>query len=458
MRVLAPNTKRSFVALLLTLFFACALGAKPLKAQTDPTRLPLIHLADFVYQGAFRLPDDTFGTSSLNYSQGPLAYNPDNHSIFIVGHAHHQQIAEFAVPELVLSDQIPDLNMSGTPLQPFSDIFGEVSGGNPQSLDRIGGLAYIHGANYSELLVNAYEYYDAPGDNTQSTAVVRSPGNLSGSAVDGFFTFQGGAGHTSGWLSPVPDAWVNELGDTYITGHASGIPIIGRCSVGPSAFVFDPANIVGSGVVPDPVPTTTLLDFSLAHPLHADLSNTSLSNDLWTHLSRAVYGFIVPGSRTYATIGYSGGHVSGVCYKCTQNDGSLCGGYCAPDAGDYYHYYWLWDVNDLLAVKNGEMQPFDVRPYAYGEFPTPFETRTLGGGSFDPASGKLYLTVQRADTLQGTYSNPPIVVVYGFKTDLKRFAADIGKTDCRACPGDLDQDGDVDGMDVWMRSSERQEP
>jgi hypothetical protein len=435
---------------LLLLSLLLFLQPLAVNAQTDPTQLPLIHLQDFQYRGAFRLPDDTFGTSSLNYSQGPIEYNRDNHSLFIVGHAHHQQIAEFAVPELVASDHILDLNMSGDPLQVFSDILGRVSGGNPQSLDRIGGLDYIHGPDGAELIVNAYEYYDAPGDNTQTTATVRTAGDLGGSAVEGFFTFQGGAGHTSGWISPIPPRWRALLGGTHITGQSSGIPIISRCSVGPSAFAFDPSAIVGNPTVPDPVPTTLLLDFSLAHPLHADLSNTSLTNDLWTHLSRVVFGFVIPGSRTYATIGHSGGHASGICYKCTQDDGTLCGGYCPPDASDYYHYYWLWDVNDLLAVKSGAMQPYDVRPYEYGEFPTPFQTRTLGGGAFDPGTGKLYLSVQRADTLQGTYSNPPIVGVYGFGTELRALADYLGNTACPDCPGDADGDGDVDGADLRL--------
>jgi hypothetical protein len=157
-----------------------------------------------------------------------------------------------------------------------------------------------------------------------------------------------------------------------------------------------------------------LLDFSLANPLHEDLSNDLGTNDLWTHLSRATFGMIIPDTRTYLTVGYSGGHISGVCYKCTQDDGTECGGYCAPLANDYSQYYWLWDVNDMLAVKNGTKQPFDVRPYDYGILATPFESyaHQIGGGDFDPASGLLYLTIQRADTAQGTYANPPVVVAY----------------------------------------------
>ena len=232
----------------------------------------------------------------------------------------------------------------------------------------------------------------------------------------GYYQFQGGAGHTSGWLSPVPSEWVDTLGGTWITGQSSGIPIISRTSVGPSAFAFDPAAIVDS--LPNPpnsVPTTKLLDFSLANPLAADLDNSSDTNNVWTHLSRATYGVVLPGTRTYATFGHSGGHgPQGVCYKCTQDNGNLCGGYCAPDHTDYYQFLWLWDMNDLVDVMNGVTNSYDVRPYWHGAFLTPFEngTHQIGGGAYDPASGKLYLSIEKADRAQGTYANPPVIVVY----------------------------------------------
>jgi hypothetical protein len=375
-------------------------------------------LSDFEYVGAFRLPADEFGSSSLNYSEGPLEYNPVNNSIFIVGHAHHQMLAEFTVPELVKSSEVTELNMAADPIQNFANPLDRVSSGNPQNINRIGGMEFIESGGGNELLVNGYEYYDAPGDNSHTTFVVRDPDDLAGSEVDGFFEFDGGAGHTTGWISPVPSSWQSLLGGTHITGHSSGIPIIGRSSVGPSAFVFDPTDIVGNSMVPHPIPTTRLLDFSLTNPLEDDLSNSDGSNDRWTHLSQAVYGFIPPGTRTYVTIGHSGGHgPDGVCYKCTPSNGSNCGGYCAVDSDDNYHYYWLWDMNELLRVMNGDLSSYDVEPYEYGKFPTPFPTWYLGGGTFDVNTGLLYLTSQGADRDQGTYSNPPIVVAYRFNED-----------------------------------------
>lgn len=382
-----------------------------------PESLPRLKIDDLEYQGAFRISANQFGDSEMNFSQGPVEYNPDNHSIFIVGHSHHQAVAEFSIPELSKSLNISELPLVQSPLQIFTRVLGRTADGNPQGLNSIGGMKYFSNGNGGELLVNAYEYYDAPGDNTHTSLILRNASDLSDSAVDGYFIFDGGAGHTSGWISPVPEEWQSLLSGTHITGQSSGIPIIGRTSVGPSAFLFNSATVVGQPLSAGNISTEKLLDFSLANPLHSDLSNEGGENNLWTHLSRAVYGLIVPGTSTYLTLGHSGGHQSGVCYKCTQNNGNLCGGYCAPDADDNYLFYWLWDVHDLLAVKNGTIESHDVLPYDSGEFEAPFDVTEIGGGAFDETNGMLYLTLQRADSEQGTYANPPIVVAYKFAVD-----------------------------------------
>ena len=387
---------------------------------------PLVHISQLTYEGAFRLSSSKFGESSMNYSQGPIEYNKINHSLFIVGHTQHQAIAEFKVPPLVKSSVVSELNMAGPPIQNFTTILDRMSGGNPDQLGVIGGLEVVEGPNGVELLINAYEYYDANASVTRSIIAIRDADDLANSEVDGAFILSGVAGHTAGWISEIPSEWQSDLGNTHITGNSSGIPIIARASVGPSAFSFNPRDIVGNGSVPTPVPTQKLLDFSLENPLHEDLRNSSLENDLWTHLSRSVYGFIPTGTSTYVTIGYSGGHFSGICYKCTQSSGRLCPGYCAPDSDDYYAYYWLWDIADLIAVKDGTLDPHKVRPYDYGIFDVPFPTDKIGGGSYDPESGLLYLTLQRADKEQGEFRNPPVVAVYKIGVDAGSPLANAG--------------------------------
>jgi len=403
-----------YIAAMLLVVAASEMTTCATSAAKPAQELPLLSINNFQYVGAFRLPASKFGESDLNFSQGPIALNSDGKSLFIVGHSHQQAIAEFAIPEVVNSTVLAELKMAGEPIQPFAAVLNRPSGGNTQNNNCIGGMLCVAGPDGPELLVNAYEYYDAPADNTQSMLVFRDAADLAGSKVEGYFEVQGGPGHTAGWMSPVPDPWRAALGGDFLTGTSSGIPIISRASVGPSAFVFNPLDIVGKKSVATPIATTRLLDFSLAHRLHDDLSNETRKNKVWNHLSRAVYGLIVPGTRTYATFGHSGGNESGVGYKIVQDNGRKSGGYSSYAVKDNYHYYWLWDVNDLVRVKAGEIESHEVRPYEYGVFKTPFEgeAHSLGGGAFDPATGRIYLTAQKADRQQGQYSNPPVVMVY----------------------------------------------
>ncbi len=330
-----------------------------------------------------------------------------------MGHAHHQAIAEFAIPEIVNSTELGDLKMVRAPVQPFARVLEKPSGGNPEKNNRIGGLLCLQAADGLRLLVNAYEYYDGPANNQTSMLVIRDAEHLADSPVDGYFALSGGPGHTAGWMSPIPPEWQTALGGKYLTGHSSGIPIIGRTSVGPSAFVFDPQEVLAATSAGTPIHTIRLLDYDLKHPLHKDLSNSTRQNDLWTHLSRVTYGIIIPGTRTYATFGYSGGHESGIGYKIIRDDGKQTGGYSSYKVKDNYHYYWLFDVEDLVRVRQGRMQPYQVRPYEYGVFRSPFSSSSIqiGGGSFDPKTGRIFLTALKADRQQGQYENPPIVMV-----------------------------------------------
>ena len=308
-RVLAPLA----AALCLTAF-----------AQTPPALadLPLVQPAPPPFARAFRPPTSDFGASTIDYAEGPIALGPDGATLYVVGHAHHQAIAEFTIPPLGTGPAPADLPMAQAPRQPFVTVLDRTTGGNPQALDRIGG-----------------------------------------SPVDGPYAFEGGAGHTAGWLAPIPDGHRDALGGDHLTGHSSGIPIISRASVGPSAFAF---GAVAFDAPPGPIPTTRLLDFDLAHPLHGDLDADG-DNPLWTHLSRATVGLIVPGSRTYL---------------------------------------------DLVAVREGRLAPHDVRPYAYGPLDLPHlgPERRIGGGTYDAERDLLYLTALGADDSQGPYAYAPLVL------------------------------------------------
>jgi len=388
-----------------------------LAASATPINLPLINISQLQYIGGFRVPYGTFGASGTQYAEGPIAVVPGGTSMFIVGKTKDQAIAEISIPQLVNDNlDITNLNIA-TVLQPFRMVLPAPSTGNPQRLDRIGGMALVNG----KLLVNAFEYYDADTNVTHTTMVINNPLKLASSSIDGYYAVSGRA-HVAGWISPVPTNLQSSLGGTHLMGHSTGTPIISRHSVGPSAFAISPASQMIGASPGSSISTTKLMDFSLSTPAGdtqkqgaAYLDNTIKTNNLWTRISDAAYGFIVPGTRTYLTIGHTGGITNGIGYKITQDTGYKCPGPCSFVRADNYNYYWLWDVNDLLAVKNGQMNAYDVMPYAYGKFNAPFQGKGLKkiiGGSFDDQKSILYLTLEDADYLQNQYNPTPVIIAY----------------------------------------------
>ena len=296
----------------------------------------------------------------------------------------------------------------------FTPLLSRVSGGNPEQLDRIVGLEVADG----KLIVNAFQYYNAPADNKLTTFAVEDASAIGSSPVTGFYSMKGEV-RAAGWLSKVPPEWQQLLGCTHITGHSSGAPIIARHSVGPSAFCVN-LDALGMDNLSRDINTSELLGFTLERPLREDLYNEKGGNNVWTHISRARYGFIIPGTSTYATFGSSGGHNSGAGYKLVRVDGE-CPGPCSSDPADNYNFYWLWDVRDLLKVKNGKLRADKVVPYQSGTFSVPFQTgkhlNPIGGGSYDADKGILYLSVLEANNTLGQYANPPVIV--GYKIDAK---------------------------------------
>ena len=55
----------------------------------------LASIDGFVYAGSFRFTNGDFGASNVNYAIGVLAYNPENHSLFIAG----CRFSQFCTPQ-----------------------------------------------------------------------------------------------------------------------------------------------------------------------------------------------------------------------------------------------------------------------------------------------------------------------------------------------------------------------
>ena len=69
--------------------------------------MPLLDISALKYKGGFRLPDDPFGDDPRaihSYSSEPIVFNSASNSLFTVSHDNHQAIGEFAIPDIVASD------------------------------------------------------------------------------------------------------------------------------------------------------------------------------------------------------------------------------------------------------------------------------------------------------------------------------------------------------------------
>ena len=404
--------------------FSCEAVVNLLELAQKPRVTPDI----FRYEGGFRLTAKPSGPSeieSVDYSLGTFALNRSGRSIFIASNPRFAGIGEFLIPEIVQSEDISLFKVGTTQLQPFVRIFGTkrvdtgISG-----YFRITGIAHID----NSLIVNYINWYDANGSETDTTVMLWDAQNLTDTKMYGPYQLEGSA-HAAGWISKVPSSLHELLEGTHITGSQPSASIISRLSVGPTAFAFDPRRSVIYAPA-DGIRTTPLLDFSQKTPLYDKnvysvqpsfeklITNEDKRNKLWTLSSGAAYGFIVPGTRTYLTIGKSGGHESGIGYKITQDNGHECGGPCPYAHTDKYSFYWAWDIIDLLRVKAGLSLPHELRPYAYGKFPIPnsFRSLTMGGADYDEQNGRLYISFPEGD-MSGKYARPPLFLTF-IRTDV----------------------------------------
>lgn len=341
---------------------------------------PLLYKSDFVYQGAFRVPgggdiEDTFG-----YGGKAVTYNPNNNSLFLTGHTYAQRTAEISIPTIVNSQNLGDLQ-TATILQSFSDATeGRLSSINPSDGNgqRIGGHLVFGG----ELYVAGFSYYDAAGSQVASHFV--RPLSLSTTGqVEGPFRVGNRVHFTSAYMATIPPEWQSALGGPALTGNCCR-SIIGNQSWGPAVSVFNPQDV---GQV-EPVPAIDLVHYTGDNELGP---GATTQNPLF-NLTTRVGGVVFPvGSSSVLFFGHHG--IGPYCY----GTGDECGDPIDDNKGTHAYPYvfqvWAYDANELLQVKNGNLQPYEVRPYDVWTFNVPFENNDehdTGGVAYDPATGRIF--------------------------------------------------------------------
>lgn len=392
---------------------------------------------DLQYLGSFRLDYVTGQDARLGFSKGRIAVSPATNSFFISGFPF-LSIAEFSIPELTKTDVLSEMKKTGPALQEFSLFNDRIPYKTEKNnIRNMGGMELID----NKLVVTVYDPYDAndgDGFDVDNLMIIENPFDLENSEVRGYVGMNDKMLAT-GWLSPIPTNLQEELGGDYLTGGARMASVNSRWSQGPSAYSFNKQNLLNikpGEVVPNirlqnyPVDNRMAEDsFNYPRPYTEDCpsfvkdasqwkAECVLENDLWTEVSRAAYGVIVPGTGTYLTLGRMGGRRYGMAYKNTPiGRTTSCSGECPHVWSDWDNYVWLFDVQDLIDHKNGLTNAYDARPYEYGPIEIPGQEvegegriATIIGADYDEINNRLYI-VMMADN-EGGFETIPLIAVY----------------------------------------------
>jgi len=439
--------------------------------RLDASSITKMNLADLDVGDSF-LNGQIMGAFKVggDYTQGRIAFNPDGNngqgSLFVSGHAHHFSIQEVAVPitlksiSELKSDPFNSSHYAKT-LQPavrFLNKLDESSGwrwpGAEPNDFTYQSLQYYKG----KLFAHAAIYYDGNGTDKETTFRVENPSDLAGSHVVSGLKLQG-AQHLTTWTSPVPESWKPVLKTDYVMGSGLGLAIMKRLSAGPSLFTVDYQDLL-TAKSGDAISTVAHLDYFENNTLNRDYLNYGgvsggVNNDLHTMQSAVGYGFIVPGTRTYAVLGSSAGHTASsqvpdyivgsitdtankngtIFYKLhadprfVNENGGISNGYDTYHQWDKGAYYWLYDMNEILA--SGET--YEPRPYDYGYFRNFFSpvgksnqvgqdgaygpsgvSNPIKNGTWDEENKHLYLSLPEVQKHSDGYSSETTIVVIDY--------------------------------------------
>ncbi len=386
---------------------------------TDAAENPrLVRPEHLTYLGAFRFPGDAH--NDYAYGGTSIGFNPANNSLFARGHDWYQLVGEISIPTPVITSDYSALPVAAV-LQNQTDIteghLNEV-GADGAAIGgcKVGGLLVHDG----RLLGTSYAYYDAGGNAHRSHFISELDFTQTGDFRGMYRVGSRNPGFVAGHMAHVPPEWQTALGGPVLTG-LDGVPIVSRTSYGPTISVFDPAQL---GVV-EPVPATLLFGYTYEHATLGTWGNSTEYNPQFNQAAGSS-GVVFPfGSDSVLFFGSAG--VGIPCYGQGTSDPALdrtpvpgtngavvyvydpASGGKGCHAYPYVAYVWAYRAADLACVAAGQLQFWQVVPYATWELPLPFGPDgqdAVGGAAYDPATQRIFVCQYNA------VGAAPIIHVY----------------------------------------------
>ena len=383
-------------------------------SETD-VRSARLQPTDLEYRGAFRLPDES-GGSSWEWSGGGLTYYPYGNpegasdgfpgSLFGIGHDWDYQVSEVSIPVPVISStkNLGELNTAVT-LQPFADIRPNIE--NPGDGALRGGLEYLpKQIGQSSDKIHAvwgshFQYETAPSHSWSEL-------NLSNPQVAGpWYLGDHGNFSTNDYVMTIPTAWAG----LYTPGYRLACGRFrdgGLGGKGPAVYAYGPW-LQGDPPAPDTaLDNVTLLEYGAVEEDGSAAMEGYSESDQWEGAvwvtAESSSAVLLVGTKGIGDSWY--GYDDGTVYSDCVNEDPPCGGrenrgWWAAEARSRIIFF---DTDQLAAVVLGNMESYEPQPYAYLDIDDVFyrthalnEQNRVGAAAFDEVRGLIYVMEIRGD-------------------------------------------------------------
>jgi hypothetical protein len=370
------------------------------RVPLDPN---LMYAGSFTWTGAFKVPTGNQGDSQFGYGGLALGYNSAGNggagSLYFSCHADENlpwnSMGEITIPTALTSEPLSTLNRATTLQVCRDETDGKADDASGGVNMQIGGIAVIGSGASARVISNRnlkfsgptyeYSFFASPLDLDISNSDAVGPVEINSSTeLSSLVVSAMQQQAVAGYISEVPTEWQDDLGGTHIAGWMFGSVIAagGWC---PTVMAFDAADVEGAGTN-GKVTGVALMACggNSGTPLRRGPGSYLLDYNGSTELYNQgtwLAGCFIPanGKRSllclirFTLSTYAGG--GQVCYKGEQGDafGGLPGQSCSMTdccgcgvvSGDPYAFgIAAYDLNDLIAVKNGSKSLWEPRPYS----------------------------------------------------------------------------------------------